>query len=662
MPRSGFVANMPDNDQDDHLERSSTNRQGSPSARLDEVLDHAERDRSQTVDNDDTRSTASREPGLAASRHANAPSSPTSTWQRLQRSSSRGGSQRSASPGVGPSSSARRGNRRSRPHNRSSASQHHGNQGQGQAQGQGKGKRLRDDSPEPDDMPPAKKPGGFGGLASFASMGTFLNASHGLNLNKGLKVSKTDTGVPQAPTMKGPKPPCVASTYGNGTIMDTDWSNSSLEQIKQATELARKSSPIGRALHIIVPFRPLFPHKHSTWQWLHSSGEEPEMLFAKPPPDPAMVLAIQQPGSCQLCGSMRHKTGRCPWSQNGQGDVATCPWHDKTAADSPTPHVIDAITMRAEDGQETGCREFSSLNIAIEADLEMLIKVLIVDRQKEAPLRMRRPLFCFVRLGIYYAERYHGGQMPPKINFNWPYLKHEAVRFSRQLKELAQGQRTKDNMPRGCLQGRSIDEIKEMLFQGDIPRQIHNRTLTAIRAHQMSEPESRTFLDRDYYRLEDQPTDRDPCPDDAFTVDSTLQYDGDSNGDGNGDGAGDGGKCMDIDPSQPQPESSKESGDSVTVGNPSDIGPGHYAVRAMPYVNDIATRANIPPEIWNAMLRCRDRGELDNFLREVMDDIECYRIGTPACDLDILFASLAENCHHRFIREAMVEVGWLRAT
>ncbi|KAJ4406480.1 hypothetical protein N0V82_010115 [Gnomoniopsis sp. IMI 355080] len=501
LPPLGYVVgDASDIDQDGHLDVKSRNILDQERSHTTEDEDRLGLQPSMHANTAEDQPQQAHEPGLETSRSANASATTRHTlprqspWQRPSSSNTaREGSlfERSS---IGSSGSS---NDRQRRPGISSLLNLGRNTGINSAD-KNAGKRPRDDY-EADDIlsvnPPAKRTD-----RSQSSMGAILEAAEKVKLTEDVTVVEGRDGMPTGTIMQGPKPATSATLYGGGIWLDHNASKEALESVKAASELAAMASPVGRAGNYIVPIQATIPR----------SGRG--AVFAIPTPGPTRQLftADQLPplnpsrekrgydDPCSLCTSCRHKTGRCPWPRNRHGDVPTCPWHDKTASVHDPPHVLDASHEVDKFRKRLGCPSFASLDLSNLADLETLVDKLIVDRQYEAPLRVKADKHCFVRLGIYYAERFFDGDMPPKIGFVWPYLKHEACEHAAILEDLAVARRDKASMPPGILNGKSIKQIKYMVIKGEIGPQVYNHEENAVVAHRNAIAVPETFLEEHY--------------------------------------------------------------------------------------------------------------------------------------------------------------------
>lgn len=311
---------------------------------------------------------------------------------------------------------------------------------------------------------------------------------------------------------------------------------------------------------------------------------------------------------------------------------------------------MDARAEVDRHGHEIGCKDFIALNLTIQADLEALVDLLIVTRRHEAPLRVKSPSHCFVRLGLFYAERLCQGKMPAAINFSWPYLKHEANQNKAVLSELAYGRRDKALMPPGILDGKTIEQIKDMVCQGQIPHQFCSREVSAHKAHQDAAPEPVTFLEDLYnpiLRDNGQPLLGE---DQGDTQSPARQVDAEEHA----------ASQVGIDPDamtdeHPAPVAEQTSAD-VQSDVMVDANTNAFRVNSKGQV--VVTRESIPDVVWDAMETVRGRGFLSKFMTEVMDDLTAGDI-TDEHTLDVFRDMLlTENGTVPEIIEACNAVNW----
>lgn len=516
-------------------------------------------------------------------------------------------------------------------------------------------KRPRDQSDSASVGRPAKRTGtGLGGLGDI---GNIVELSHQVKPRKDVKVIKGGDGMTTNLTVSGPKPVAVCTTYGRGIVMETDASKKGLEAVKSATQFAAAVSPLGRAVNYIVPVQPMLTRKGtgSAGSRIRPPQGTPKQLFMAPPPETGGDLSRgrlePRKVPCELCKSTYHRTGRCPWSQTRNGDVTTCPWHDKTPNTPEDRHVMGAPAEADPWGKMIGCKEFLSLNLAFQTDLEALVDLLIVTRKHEAPLRVKSPSHCFVRLGVFYAKRFCQGNMPSQISFVWPYLKHEALDNKDVLRELALGQRAKTLMPPGFLDDKTIEEIIQMLHESKIPPQVHDPNTNAHTAHKNAVPEPVTFLE-DMYNPILLDSHQEPLGvHQNMTEPPIRQVDAEEHG---ASGFYDEGDTMAEDPPRPAAQESTVSDDMDLADNP--------GLRTNGEGDIIATRESIPPVLWEAMETVRSRGRwfLSSFVIDVMEDLEANIIHddiTLDCFRDFL---LSDNEQIPEIKSACDVVNWYR--
>lgn len=194
-------------------------------------------------------------------------------------------------------------------------------------------------------------------------------------------------------------------------------------------------------------------------------------------PEPQnQIQGSVQPGLCALCDSSSHRTGQCPIpSSVHHGDTAVCGPHNSSNRHPLRGHIFDCSRTKPQ----STCRLVNGAQAGIwcgddreEEYWEFLIKWLVVERQHKAPIRVEDDTLDFVNLVIEYAWQYYDGEMPPQVNFRWPYTKAEARRYESILKRY--DELGPDQMPVGMLDGKSLAEIKAMRDRGEIPMQVYN--------------------------------------------------------------------------------------------------------------------------------------------------------------------------------------------
>lgn len=202
----------------------------------------------------------------------------------------------------------------------------------------------------------------------------------------------------------------------------------------------------------------------------------PQNQVQNPPQNQFQGPAL--PVLCVLCNSKIHPMGQCPIPTSvHRGDTAVCGPHNTTNRYHHRGPIFDCS---ATNPQST-CRAVRDAQNGITRHVkgerehwEFLIKWLVVERKRKAPIRVEDPTLDFVGLVLDYSALYCDGQMPPQVNYRWPYTKAEAYQYQRGLRRY--DEIGLDQMPKSMLDGKSLAEIKAMRDRGEIPLQIHDPT------------------------------------------------------------------------------------------------------------------------------------------------------------------------------------------
>lgn len=300
-------------------------------------------------------------------------------------------------------------------------------------------------------------------------------------------------------------------------------------------------------------------------------------------------------------------------------------------------------------GKAIGCKSFLALNLAFRADLEALVELLIVTRRHEAPLRVKSPSHCFVRLGIFYAERFYQGKMPRRIDFIWPYLKHEAVENKAVLQELALGQRVSALMPPGVLDGKTIEQIKGILHEGRIPVQVYEKNNSARMALQNAIPEPVSFLEDTYNDILRKNRKRPLGAHQNKTQSPVRHTDAEEHG---ASGVVDNDAVMDENPPQPDAQ-------ETTVPDNMDV-TVNTGLRTNAAGEIVVSRESVPSQIWEALETVRGRGAmfLTSFVRDVIDWVETDSIDDSVTLDEFRDLLISEHEHIPEIKAACKAVNW----
>lgn len=169
---------------------------------------------------------------------------------------------------------------------------------------------------------------------------------------------------------------------------------------------------------------------------------------------------------CDSCRKTTHKTGHCP-EPSAKCDTAVDSFCESTFHRG---HPLDSETK--SNGDYIRCRvlaEHSEMNHMVDIFIH-----LVIYRIHKPPLRVRSGRFCWINVLIKFADAFCGGQMPAAIVENGgllPYTKDDVASYKSKLKKFDEIG-VKD-MPRGELDGKTIEEIKEMKRNRRLRRQIY---------------------------------------------------------------------------------------------------------------------------------------------------------------------------------------------
>lgn len=159
---------------------------------------------------------------------------------------------------------------------------------------------------------------------------------------------------------------------------------------------------------------------------------------------------------CDQCQKVTHKTGHCP-EPSHRCDTAVDSFCNSTFQ---REHALDSDKRFGKNGEVIGCQVM--VDHFRDGRLVDLFIHLVLYRIHKPPLRIRRRANEWIDLLIRFADTYCGGQMPQVIVENGgllPYTKDDVFSYKPELEKFDElGVR---GMPRGELDGKTIEEIKE---------------------------------------------------------------------------------------------------------------------------------------------------------------------------------------------------------